>query len=119
MADKKVLNEEELNKVNGGDEWGDKMGRYLPKGHGIHIGKYAAEGHLNKKVYIVNDSHADAYYWGILNYSHEEESVFFGTTKRVHHITVEGCSNSNWCNRDYIGRQELFYGDSYTLFLYE
>lgn len=117
MDDKKVLIEEELEDISGGDRWGDKKSAYLPSDHGIHIGKYAAEGYIGQMVYCVIDNYPNSYIYGVLVKSYEEKLIF-GATRRVHRIRVEGASHSMKSNFE-LGKEYGFTGDNHTLFLYK
>jgi len=113
MDDKKVINEEQLEEVNGGKD----MGAYLPPDHGRHIGKYEAEAYIGQKVYIVRDIDRECYYWGTLANSYEDRKMF--GTERMHYIKIEGRNNYFSTFNSFIGHGASFSGDSWTLFLFK
>jgi len=111
MSDKKELNQEQLEKVSGGKD----MAKYLPSDHGIHIGMYAAEGHIGEDVYVVDDSNREIFCWGTLLDSYEED--VWGGSQRRHKVYVKG-TNDYFFNHWDVGDTINPRGDGVTLFLY-
>jgi len=117
MSEKKLLNDEELDKVTGGG-WAEKMSKYLPNTHGEHIGMYAASSFLGQDVYAVYDHDREEYFWGTLEDSYEDLCGI--GTLRMHKIKIIGVNNYKY--NDYKGKEGQtvsIKGDNFTLFLYK
>jgi len=110
MSEKKELNNEELEKVNGGS-WGDEMSEHLPSTHGAHIGMNYVKNHIGEKVYVVLDSNNTLFAWG---------TVFDSRLNTLgvlcHEITIEDMSSPAI---GFIkGNTEILPANSYTVFLF-
>jgi len=110
MSEKKELNGEQLEKVNGGG-WAEDMSIDLPSTHGAHINQYEAENHKGEKVYLVADNNPYCWLSGTLKDSYE------GAHDRYHKIEIDDL-HGHFKNQYTKGQTVTFTGDCNTLFLY-
>jgi len=109
MLNKKQLNDEVLEKVTGGDDWGDEKSKYLPSTHGIHVGMDFAKDVLNRDVYIVRDLDREDFYWGTLTSVDDYGYIT---------LHVKGCNDYIRCDKSCINTYKSFKKYYYTMFLY-
>ena len=106
MAEKKLLNETELEKVTGGtwyisSEW---YKAYFEEHRGKHITKYECGDYIGSTIFARKDSDGKFCIAELLD-SYEKDTIF-GCTKRMHFILPEDGDFTEIC------------GDDYTIYLY-